>query len=69
MTETRREQWLVRVGVACFLLGLTASLAVFVPFLSGFRNGLTAVALSTMLAPLGFALATVDLFRSSARPG
>jgi len=56
---------LVRAGAAAFVTGLVFAAIVFVPFLVGVKNPPAALALGTMLAPIGFALAGVGLYRQA----
>jgi hypothetical protein len=56
---------LVRVGAGCFVAGLIFAAIVFLPFLFGVRNAPAGLALGTMLAPIGFALAIAGLFRQA----
>lgn len=56
---------LVKAGAACFVAGLLFAAVVFLPFLFGVRNAPAALALGTMLAPIGFALAGAGLFRQA----
>jgi len=56
---------LVRVGAGCFVAGLIFAAIVFFPFLFGVRNAPVALAVGTMLAPIGFGLAIVGLFRQA----
>ena len=57
--------WLVRGGTACFVAGLIFAAIVFFPFLAGVRNAPAALALGAMLAPIGFAMAILGLFRQA----
>ena len=56
---------LVRVGAGAFLVGLIFAAIVFFPFLFGVRNAPAWLALGTMLAPIGFAMALTGLFRQA----
>ncbi|HEY7812223.1 MAG TPA: hypothetical protein VIC62_03245 [Nakamurella sp.] len=60
---------LVRVGVGCFALGLIAVVVVFGLFASGAHDLPLWLNLAAMLAPVGFGLALVGLFRQARRPG
>jgi hypothetical protein len=60
---------LVRVGVACFALGLIAVAVVFGLFAAGAHDLPLWLNLAAMLAPVGFGLALVGLFRQARRPG
>jgi hypothetical protein len=65
VTERRDGTVLVRAGAAAFVAGLAFAAVVFFPFLFGVRNAPAALALGTMLAPIGFALAGAGLFRQA----
>ncbi len=58
---------LVRVGVVCFALGLLAVVAVFGMFAAGAHDLPLWLNLAAMLAPVGFGLALIGLFRQSRR--
>jgi hypothetical protein len=65
VAESRDGTWLVRGGAACFFVGLVFAAVVFFPFLVGVRNAPAALALGTMLAPIGFAAAIAGLYRQA----
>ena len=58
---------LVRIGAAIFALGLVDLLLIVVPFLLGRTNAPLALALGTLLLPLGLAIALWGLLRSARR--
>lgn len=58
---------LVRVGGACFALGLVAVLVVFGMFAAGAHDLPLWLNLAAMLAPVGFGLALLGLFRQVRR--
>lgn len=65
MTERQPGTWLVRGGAAAFVVGIGFAALVFFPFLFGVRNAPAALALGTMLAPIGFAAAIAGLYRQA----
>lgn len=60
---------LVRAGVACFALGLVAVAVIFAMFAAGAHDLPLWLNLSAMLAPVGFGLALLGLFRQARRSG
>jgi predicted alpha/beta-hydrolase family hydrolase len=60
---------LVRVGVAVFALGLLAVVVVFAMFAAGAHDLPLWLNIAAMLAPVGFGLALIGLFRQARRPG
>ena len=59
---------LVRAGVVLFALGLVAVAVVFALFAAGAHDLPLWLNLAAMLAPVGFGLALVGLFRQARRP-
>lgn len=60
---------LVRAGVVLFALGLIAVVVIFALFASGAHDLPLWLNLAAMLAPVGFGLALLGLFRQARRPG
>ncbi|WP_420124007.1 hypothetical protein [Nakamurella sp.] len=60
---------LVRAGVVLFALGLIAVVVIFALFASGAHDLPLWLNLAAMLAPVGFGLALVGLFRQARRSG
>ena len=58
---------LVRVGVAVFAMGLAAVAVIFVMFAAGVHDLPLWLNLAAMLAPAGFGLALLGLFRQARR--
>jgi predicted MFS family arabinose efflux permease len=61
----RAGRWLLRIGGILFVIGLAFVLVVFVVFFAGDDHQPAWPAVSTMLAPLGFALVLIGLFRQT----
>ena len=66
MTVDRVSTWLLRSGAALFGAGLVFAALTFFPFLLGRDNAPLAVAVATMLCPLGFGVALLALVRDAA---
>ncbi|MET9285202.1 hypothetical protein ACWEPH_22345 [Nocardia beijingensis] len=65
--ERRRGDWLLRLALSVFALGLLAIIAIFtIPLLTDSEPGLW-LYFGAMLAPLGFVLALVFALRSGRR--
>ncbi len=64
----RTSSLLVRLGVGCFALGLIAIAVVFGLFATGAHDLPLWLNLAAMLAPVGFGLALIGLFRQARRP-
>ncbi|MEU1962082.1 hypothetical protein [Nocardia sp. NPDC019304] len=65
--ERRRGDWLLRLALSVFALGLLAIIAIFtIPLLTDAEPGLW-LYFGAMLAPLGFVLALVFALRSGRR--
>lgn len=60
---------LVRIGVLVFVLGLIAIAVVFAMFAAGAHDLPLWLNLGAMLAPVGFGLALLGLFRQARRSG
>jgi len=60
---------LVRVGVLVFAVGLVAVGVIFALFAGGAHDLPLWLNLGAMLAPVGFGLALIGLFRQARRPG
>ncbi|HEY5877718.1 MAG TPA: hypothetical protein VIU11_02325 [Nakamurella sp.] len=60
---------LVRIGVVCFALGLIAVAVVFGMFAVGAHDLPLWLNLGAMLAPVGFGLALLGMFRQARRSG
>lgn len=58
---------LVRAGVICFALGLVAVVVIFGMFAAGAHDLPLWLNVGAMLAPVGFGLALVGLFRQARR--
>ena len=56
---------LIRVGVVVFALGLVAVAAIFAMFAAGAHDLPLWLNLAAMLAPIGFGLALIGLFRQA----
>ncbi|SHM97163.1 hypothetical protein SAMN05443668_102367 [Cryptosporangium aurantiacum] len=62
----RPGRWLVRVGTACFLVGMVFVGIVFLPFFAGSSAQPALAAVGTMLGPLGFLLVLLGIGRQAA---
>jgi len=58
---------LVRIGIGCFALGLIAVAVVFGMFAAGAHDLPLWLNLAAMLAPVGFGLALLGMFRQARR--
>ena len=65
--QPRPGDRLVLAGVLVFAAGLLAAIAVVVPFFFGRSNAPLALALTTLLMPLGLGLALSGLLRGARR--
>ena len=63
--ESGAAKWLLRVGGACFLVGLVFVGVVFLPFFAGSSAQPALAAVGTMLGPLGFLLILLGLARQA----
>jgi tellurite resistance protein TehA-like permease len=63
--EARSGRWLLRVGSACFVVGLVFVGIVFLPFFAGSSAQPALAAVGTMLGPVGFALVLFGLVRQA----
>jgi len=61
----RPGHWLLRVGTACFLVGLVFVGIVFLPFFAGSSAQPALAAVGTMLGPVGFLLVLLGLVRQA----
>jgi tellurite resistance protein TehA-like permease len=61
----RAGRWLLRIGSVLFVIGLAFVVVVFAVFFAGNDHQPAAPAVATMLAPLGFALVLIGLFRQA----
>ncbi|GAA3386555.1 hypothetical protein [Cryptosporangium minutisporangium] len=62
----RAGRWLLRIGAACFVVGVVFVGIVFLPFFAGSSAQPALAAVGTMLGPLGFVLVLLGIGRQAA---